>query len=231
MKNLRIVGLCALVALGALAAAQDAMNLKFAPKVGDTFKYKLNGNFTTSQIDGTISASVTDKVTKSDGNGYTMSSTQSDLTISIAGSPQPGGPDQTDTTSFNSKGEILDIEAEQVNDNMWRLAELNDFVYPDKPVKVGDTWTSTVTADAKKGTVAATATYVVDSTEKIGSHDTVKIKVNYKETSGDAPATSDGFVWIDTKDGSMVKGVSTWANVPAAAGMSLGGTFTLERVD
>ena len=103
-------------------------------------------------------------------------------------------------------------------------------MYPDKPVKIGDTWTSTVTADDKKGTVAGTTTYKVDSLEKIGSHDTVKIKVTYKETAGDSPASTDGFVWIDTKDGSMVKATSTWTNVPMS-GMTIGGTFTLERAD
>ncbi len=230
MKNLRVVGLCALVVLGAFAAAQDAMTLKFAPKMGDTFKYKLSGNLDFQGQSGTITSNINDKITKSDDSGYTISSTQSGTVIEFNGQTIPG-PDATETTVFKSTGEIVDIQSEQsAAQNPWRAAELNNFVYPDKPVKVGDTWTSSVTADEKKGTVAATTNYKVDSLEKIGTHDTAKIKVTFKESGGSDPASADGFVWIDVKDGSMVKGVSTWANVPMGPA-AINGTFTVERVD
>lgn len=229
IKNIRAIGLCALVALCAVASAQDALNLKFSPKVGDTMKYKLTGSLETPQGPGEISGVIEDKVTKADADGYTVTSSQNSMNVTFGGSSIPI-PDSSSTSVFKLSGEVVDLQADQVTGDTWRVAELDSFIYPDKPVKVGDTWTSSVTADSKKGTVAGTTNYKVDSLEKIGSHDTAKIKVTYKETSGDSPASSDGYVWIDTKDGSMVKAVSTWSNVPMGP-MPVGGTITLERQD
>src|SRR5579872_476768 len=119
MKNLRVVGLCALVAMCALAAAQDAINLKFAPKAGDTFKYKLSGNLDFQGQSGTITSNIEDKVSKSDDSGYTISSSQSGTVIEFNGQNIPG-PDATSTTTFKPSGEIVDIQADQsAGNNPW----------------------------------------------------------------------------------------------------------------
>lgn len=230
IKNFRAFSLGALVLVCAVALAQEALTLKFSPKVGDTFKYKLTGSLTVGGATADLSGDIEDKVTKADDSGYTIESTQKNIKVSVNGSEMPPQPDATDTTVSKPNGEIVDLTADHVDGDTWRVAELNNFIYPDKPVKVGDEWTSTVVADSKKGTVAATATYKVDSLEKVGSHDTAKIKVSYKETEGATPATSEGYEWVDIKDGSMVKDTSTWTNVPIS-GMPINGTVTVERVD
>ena len=138
-------------------------------------------------------------------------------------------PDSSNTTISKPNGEISDVQTEQEDPNSWRMAQLNNFVYPDKPVSVGDEWTHTIAADAKKGTVAATATYKIESLEKVGDHDTVKIKVSYKETEGTDPASSDSTVWLDVKDSAMVKEESAWTNVPSPQG-PINATIKMDRV-
>jgi hypothetical protein len=48
-------------------------------------------------------------------------------------------------------------------------------VYPDQPVKVGDTWKRTEKADAGKGLRAAEATYTYEGIETVGKWKTYKI--------------------------------------------------------
>ena len=233
-KTTRLIGLGLLVATCAVAlAAFDPITLKYTPKAGDTIKYHLKADMTTQMGAASVTADITDKVTKVDGDSYTTESTQTNGQLSFNGNSQPI-PDGTDTTVTKGNGEITDLHSDQEangqSDSQWRIAELDNFIYPDKPVNVGDEWTYNVTADDKKGIVAATANYKVDSLEKIGSHDCVKIKLTYKETSGSQPASSDGFVWVDTKDGSLVKKTATWTDVPIG-GMPVSGSVTVERVD
>lgn len=228
-RTTRLIGLGLLVAaFGFTFVGKDPVTLKFAPKVGDSLKFHLTANMTTQMGDATVTADLQDKVTKSDDSGYTIESSQSNGQVSFNGGSQPL-PDGTDTTTSKPNGEITDLQSSQEQDGMWRVAELDNFIYPDKPVSVGDSWSYTVAADDKKGIMAATCDYKVDSMEKIGTHDTAKIKVTYKETASDG-ASSDGFVWVDTKDGTIVKKQATWTNVPLGQ-MPVSGSVTLERVD
>src|SRR5579884_2492357 len=210
----RLVGFGFFIAACAIAfAAQDAVTLKFSPKVGDTIKYKMSASMDAGGGTADVSGEFTDKVTNVDDTSYTVEQTQSNIQVSFNGQ-QMSQPDNTATTTRKLDGEIADIKSDQESPALWRVAELNNFIYPDHPVKVGDEWTYKVTADEKKGTVAATANYKVDSAEKIGTHDTLKIKTSYKEDGDSSAASSEGFVWIDAKDGEMVKARENWSNVP-----------------
>jgi hypothetical protein len=230
----RFVGMGLFVAACAIAlAAQDGVMLKYAPKVGDTLKYKMTATMDVGGGTATVAADFTDKVTKADDTSYTVEQTQSNIQVSFNGQDMPG-PDSTDTTTFKQNGEIVDIQTsdQQQQDPAaaWRVAELTNFIYPDKAVKVGDEWTYKVEADSKKGLVAAAASYKVDSTEKIGDHDTMKIKNSYKEDGATDAASSEGFVWVDTKDGSVVKSEQTWTNVPLGP-MAASGKVTMTRAE
>ena len=226
-----IFGLGLLVATCAVAiAAVDAITLKYAPKVGDSLKYKMTGQLQIMGTSADIAGDFEYKVTKVDTDGsYTIESSQKNMQVSFGGQNM-NPPDSKDTTVSKANGEIVDYQTDHQDPNAWRMAELNSFVYPDKPVSVGDTWQSKVAADTKKGTVAATCDYKVDSLEKVGSHDTAKIKVSYKETEGSDPASSEGFVWLDTKDSAVVKSEANWTNVPSQQG-PISAKISLSRVD
>ncbi len=228
IKRLRILGLSLVVALCSLSsAADDAVTLRFAPKAGDTFMYKLVAKmqFKTAAI--TITTDLLNRVTQADKDGYAVESKQSNLQITVGGSTSkaPGG---TDTTSYKSNGEVVDVKADGLNAEYWRRSEITNFVYPSVPVKVGDQWVSSVKPDEKKGLVATSATYKVEGIEDLAGRHTAKIKVSFSETEGAVPAKSESLVWIDIADGSMVKTEATWTNVPSS-GTTVNGTITIER--
>lgn len=234
MKSIRIFGLTTLVAVCAFAAADGPVTLKYTPKVGDTLKFKLTAEMELMGTSATVTGTVEDKVSEvaTDG-GYTVESSSTNMVGNFGGQEMPV-PDSKSTSKYSATGTLLDIQGEEVAGSSaadaWRRANLANFIYPTTPVKTGDTWTSSVTADAKTGAVASTTTYSVDSFEKIGSHDTVKVKFTSKETAGDTPASSDGFVWLDVKDGTQVKVQVTWSNVPMM-GNPISGKVTMERID
>ncbi len=215
----------------AIAAVHDPITLKYAPKVGDEFKYKMTGQFNVMNVDASVTADLDTKVTKVDPDGtYTAVAETKNLTIGFNDQTM-SQPDSTVTRVEKANGEMVSFNTDaDTAGNGWRLAELNNFVYPDHAINVGDTWSAPLAADDKKGLIAMTRDYKFDSLEKIGTHDTAKIKVTYKETSGSDPVGKDGFVWIDTKDGTMVKSDVTWTNYPGPQG-PIGGSMTITRVD
>jgi len=86
-----------------------------------------------------------------------------------------------------------------------------------------------VKEDKKTGVVPAKGEFKLVAEEKLGAHDALKIKATVKETSGDNPAASDGFVWIDKKDGSMLKTEVKWTNAPVpGVGFPVAATVKIE---
>jgi hypothetical protein len=231
-RTKRMIGFGLLVATCAIAAAAtiSAITLKATPKEGDDAKYKMSGHFQVMGTDASLTADVDYKVTKVDKDGNTtVEATTKNMEIEVNG--QTISPDPAVATRVSKpNGEVTDFKADVEDPNGWRMAILNNFIYPEKPVDVGDTWTWSTAGDSKKGTVALSETYKFDSLEKVGTHDTAKIKVSFKETEGSDPATKDGFVWIDVKDGSFVKSDSTWTNLPTPQG-PLQATITMTKVD
>lgn len=229
-RNIRVIGLTLLAAACALALAQDALTLKMNPKVGDTYKFKLTATMAMSGMEATLSGHLTDKVVEVAPSGeYLIESSQTDTVVKAMDQEIPL-PSEVVKSRYSATGDLLDVQADQMSPEKWRLAQLTSFTYPTTAVKVGDEWTSTVKADEKTGVVAAKRTFKVDSLEKVGDHDTAKIKSTYTETEGSSPASADGYVWVDTKDGSIVKSESDWKNVPVGpGGASADGKVTMER--
>jgi hypothetical protein len=229
-RNTRFIGIGLLVASSVIAlAAADAITLKFGRKEGDVAKYKMAADMEIMGAKATVAAEIEDKITKVSDDGYVIQSTQSKVEINFNGQTMDQ-PDTTDTITYKANGSIVDLQTENMTPDSWRVAELSGFVLPDKAVNVGDEWTSTVAADEKKGTVAATASYKLEALEKVGSRDTAKVKVLFTETGGTDPASSEGYAWIDVTNGSIVKSNMTWKNVPIQ-GMAVNGTITMDRID
>jgi hypothetical protein len=234
MKSTRIFGLTAFVAICAMASAQGPVTLKLTPKVGDTFRYKLSAEMEVMGAKATVSGTVSDKVTEvTPEGGYTVESSSTEMVGNFSGTEMQI-PDSKSTSKYKADGALVDIQGEEVaganGAEGWRRANLSNFVYPADPLKIGDTWTSSIASDSKTGAVAAKTTYAVEKFEKVGNHETVKVKFTSKETEGSDPASSDGFVWLDVKDGTQIKVQVTWSNVPMM-GNPIAGKVTMERID
>ncbi|HWP31946.1 MAG TPA: hypothetical protein VNK96_09535 [Fimbriimonadales bacterium] len=224
--------------LGSLLFAQDAVTLAWKPTVGMVNKYKVEVNSTMDMGDGqphkvVVNFNITEKILKirDDGN-IEVEATQGEMGIVIDGQDLGQGmPSQTSVTVMKPNGETLERKTENAPgmDNP-RLEESFTFIYPDKPLRIGDTWTRKVKADAKKGTVDAEATYKYEGTETVNGQTLWKVSYQFKETGGDMPFTVSGVVWLSSKDGTLFKGEYTMKNVEFQPGVRADATAKVTKV-
>jgi len=213
--------------LASLLFAQDALTLVWKPSVGMVNKYKVEVTSTMDMGDGqphkvVVNFNITEKVLKirDDGN-IELEATQGDMAIIVDGQELGAGmPSQTSITVVKPNGETVERKVENAPgmDNP-RLEESFTFIYPDKPVRTGDTWTRKVKADSKRGTVDAETTYKYEGIETVNDQQLWKVSYQFKETGGDMPFTVSGIVWLSPKDGTLVKGEYTMKNVEFQPGV------------
>ena len=196
-------------------AVQDGINLKRTAKVGDSITFKLKADVEVGGMEANFTAKVVEKVTKVESNGnYTVESSQKEGKIQFGGQEMEA-PESTQTFTYKATGEVLDIKADSVDSSVYRMANLQAFVVPDKALKTGDEWPVEVKKDEKTGAVALKGTYKIDGEEKVGDYDCFRVKFSLKETEGgDSAASADGTSWISKKDGTLVKADGKWNNAP-----------------
>jgi len=211
----KISALVAALGLIALVFATP-FTLKRQPKTGDTIKYRFAMIFNVNGVDVTYTSLLTDRVTSVDPSGnYTVQTTQTEFkaTLGDQDAPMKSTDVQPTYTTYSPSGAILQIRGQQP-ENAYRVANLGAVHLPDKPVNIGDTWSASVQPDASTGTVALAATYNVIGPQEIGPYGAVAVKLSYKEATASNPAMSDGTVWINPADGTVVKMDVDWKNAP-----------------
>jgi len=223
MRNgLRFIGLAAVAALSLTALAiQEGVVLKRAPKLGDTAKYKLNGELDFSGNEVIVTGTITDTVTNVADNGdFTLQSITSDFKANVGGTDQPL-PDQTNTTVFSAANEVLSFKSDMDDPDGVRKANIQTLRFPDKPLKVGDSWTIEFKKN-DKGAVDAKGMYTIEAKETVDGDETYRVKGATKESAGDNPMSAEGTYWISVKDASLVKVQGTLTNypVPQAGGVA-----------
>jgi len=79
--------------------------------------------------------------------------------------------------------------------------------------------------------VAGKAEFELLGIERVGVYESAKIRWTYQETEGATPASSEGTVWIEVKDGSLVKSEGKLKNAPLRdAPRPVDFSFTTERI-
>lgn len=212
MNRFRFAGL-GVIALAALALAQDAWVIKRVPTVGETVVYKFDAWIElSSEAAATMTSEVVEKVLEVEENGqYTVEAVQRNSTVVFDGQEHQVTPDPIKTV-YSTTGEILQL----ITDNPappYRFANLSAFRYPDAAVKLGNKWTVEIPANAERQIEAATLVFTVEGTEQVSEWNTIRIKWDIKETTGTAPTSAEGFHWIEPSTGIMVKSTSAWRNV------------------
>jgi len=204
-----------LFAVAALAvAAQDGWTLKRTPKEGEEMKFRLKASIDFSGTEITMTGLVVEKTLKVDADGtYTVQSEQRETKVSFAGQEMEPPSQGPSVSVYRANGEVVEIRGPETSPASYRMANLNNLFTPDKPVKVGESWTKEIKADSKTGAVDATATYKVVAEEKVGTLDTLKIEGKASEKGGEA-ASADFTIWVNKADASMVKMTGDWKNAP-----------------
>lgn len=212
----RSLAFVSLLAFAAVSMAQDPTALDWKPQVGRVLKYKLSVKASMDMGAGPqdllVGMQLTSTTKEVRPNGEVVVETkQGGMSLSIGGqdmSAMVGEMVTTETATMNRRGETLSrkSDAPEGMDNQ-RLTEAITFIYPDKPVKVGDTWTRTIKADAAKGVRAGTATFKFEGVETVdGKWKSNRITYTYKEAEGNDAMQCAATVWLAAEDGELVKG-------------------------
>lgn len=222
---------CLLV--GAVIVAAQTVTLKRTPKVDETLKFKLRMEFGIFGDTAVYTSKLTEKITevKPDGS-YTVATTQSEYKVELFGDEgvvrDEDMPKQSIT--YTPDGDVVTVQGDLVNDSVYRIANLMAVRLPKEPVKKGDKWERTVAKNVDTGVFDAKATYTYTADEKVGDIDTVLAEFEYSEVAGD-PARSQGKVWLDKRDGTVVKLETNWSSAPIpGAPTPLTGSVILERL-
>lgn len=209
------------LAAAAAVAAQDVVKVEWKPAVGQKNRYKLEVaaafDFGGQKADMNFGMIQTFEVKKVEDGKITVESKSSDMTLFVGGqdmSSMMGSMDFTTTTVQNANGETLEVKTNApTSEGQARLEQAYVLFYPNKEMKVGDTWSRKVKADSAKGYVDAEAVYKLEAVETVDKYKTLKITYEYNEKSGEAPIKATGTFWIDSVDGNLVKGDFKMKNV------------------
>jgi hypothetical protein len=209
--------LCLLPA--AARADEEATTIAWNPKPGATASFRFETHNVGSPVAWVFSAVARSKVLDVATDGKVrVQTTQSDVMLTVGGQDlcgQVGDASGTTEASYLPNG--LPVSAP--NGPRARIDVALQLVYPERPVKVGDTWKRTAKADPDKGLRAAEATYKYEGIETVGKWKAYKIAVTYRETEGDEPISVRGTEWVSVEDGQSVKSQYTVQNGPFAPGM------------
>ncbi|MCW5943162.1 MAG: hypothetical protein KIS66_13085 [Fimbriimonadaceae bacterium] len=128
----------------------------------------------------------------------------------------PAPPTKPTRVRRSTSGAVLELLGIETDSEKYRLATLDAFYYPGKPVAVGESWRREGQGNVKQGAPPFRAEYTVDGVEKLGGTETLRIKAKITEIRAEKPAKSEGTYWISLKDGWVQKAELTWSDVPFA---------------
>lgn len=218
-------------AMGAVAATkEDTFDLKWNLKEGQSYKQKVSANidFQGTPIDVTATAITTCKSVK-DGMITLLSQTK-DLVIDIGGGQTMEQPDTESTAVQTERGRLVKVTGESFGGgDEARLGNAFSFFFPDKPVKVGETYEFTIPADEKLGLVELKCKYQVVERKDMKGKDVLVFKVDQMET-GASPISISGTFAVEIKTGISVFSDFTFKNMPQQ-GMLLDGKWKAELVE
>ncbi len=208
----------AVVCLASLAlATQSTPKLAWNPKVGATLEYAIQADSKDSTgMTVNFKADQVVKCTKVEGGKITQETRMKNIKIVVNGQDLGDlgdNGDQAVTTVFASNGELL----EAGDDGNPRLIQTLVFLYPTEEAKLGLTWTREF--KGKDAVPASKTTFTYAGLEDVSGTKCHKVKVEFKELSGDAPMSVKCTAWLATDTGDMVKWNGEYKNVVWQEGM------------
>lgn len=198
----------ALIAIASIAFANQTspQSLSRAVKVGEESEYKFEAKLDIQGMTITLQGKTFQKVTKvTDDGTWEYTSTDSNVKVST-----PDGEQEIDQQASTKVQMGADRVVQTYGDggdedaSSLRLMLLETVKRPDKPVSVGDKWSTTL-GHKSKDTYPVKADYEAVALEKIGEWETMKVKLTAVETDGENKASSSGYIWIILADGLSAK--------------------------
>ncbi|GBC94117.1 hypothetical protein HRbin15_02625 [bacterium HR15] len=174
--------------------------LRFQPKVGDTMRYFFEMNASAQGQSVQMTAFLTQKVLKVQPNGLLTIETRIDsgtMKMNGASMAMPSMPPFVRT--YRPNGQSV-----QAGRTANPIGEITEVGYPNKPIKIGDTWSD---RQATRNGSALEAQFQLVGKERVRNRETLKIAVTIRDVSDpNNPVTMmSGHQWVDLNNGVPVK--------------------------
>lgn len=209
--------LCGILSLGFTGLSTE-YDISPKHKVGDTFTYKIAGNFDVMGMEATMSSTTSNKVIEVQDDGtIVMESTMGATVVQVMGDEMELPSMPTTRVTMGRNGEMISVSGGDptMMEGYGRQANMNSFIWPEGPVKIGDTWTHEFKGNSETGGVPATVTYkVLEETSVIGAK-ALAISLDFKET-GSGGGSVKGVIWIEIGTGIMLQTDVEMTNVTYA---------------
>lgn len=196
-----------------VSLGQDAVKIEWKPKVGDTVKIKGVLIATTDGSQGytelTLVQNSVRTIMKIQENGNVTAEYEQ---VFVSG--EADGNDITamlsqetivSTVVKSSRGVALPLGDSGEEQPDTRMRDALTFLFPDKALKKGESWTREHSADSKAGIRSSKCVYTYLGIETIGKRQTYKISVEFEEREGSMPISCKGTTWLSVIDGSGIK--------------------------
>jgi hypothetical protein len=117
------------------------------------------------------------------------------------------------TFRLKPNGEVVSIEAKRYRGDPWFL-ETDVFVYPNREVAKGETWTLERKGDPNKGVRDSITKFTFLGSEEVEGELAHRVQVEYREVEGEKPLKYTGTRWISASNGDLIKLEARLENVP-----------------
>lgn len=203
MKRLALLGFLLIAACASVGGGNSAHAITLSYKSGDTYKYHFHGllNYTVG-IQGTtipvnVDLAADEKMTVKSVDSSGIADINVDLTNLVVKTTANGTTNTTNTSTTTSiemkigpDGHVVSINGNAIQGSVGvpgisgSQGGLLSAILPDKPVKVGDTWTKDFDENAPlgSGTIHVSSTNKYTKDEKVGSVNTSVVDSNITTT-------------------------------------------------
>lgn len=248
MRRLALVGLFLIAACGSIGNSNQAHAITLSYKSGDTYKYQFHAvldytvGIQTMTIPVKADISANEKITVKSVDSTGTADLNVDLTNLTVKTTTNGTTNTTTTTNptsvemkVASDGRIISVNgnavggASAVPGVYGSQGGLISAILPDKPVKVGDTWTKDFDENAPtgSGSVHATSTNKYTKDEKVGSvnaavvqsnvNTTIHLSIDASSAGGSSLVPAGGSSGLQgfKMDGTVASTVTSWVDTSA----------------
>jgi hypothetical protein len=201
----------ALLAAAVLAFGlqEKAYDLLFKPKKDATQAYTMTIELTSEGEKFEIESEMRVKVLSVAENGdYEIERTIEKSRMKFDGEETDMGAEEPEIEKYDAKGNRIKgtkKEEDEGSDPLTHAFDLLTECTPEKPMKVGETWSREVKEDKEFDLFAAKAEYKILEVVKVADVECLKISAKFTQTGGSKPAKGEGTLWIEIADFSPVK--------------------------
>jgi len=232
MRRTLLISVVSALALGAFA--QDSARIEWKPTEGHktALRVTVNAEVMGAAVEAKLRSDSTVLKVNADGT-VVIESTERMESLLFNGQEMEGavlGEATKSKVVMKRNGELVSMETDDPNSNA-RLNDAQVFLFPEREVKKGETWTRIGKADATKGVRASKTVHTHLGSETLDGELAHKVKMEYTETEGATPITFTATVWVAASNGDVIRVEGKMENVEFAPGAPpTSATIRIERI-